>query len=289
VIRVEFLDIKLQRLKQLRKQRPQYAEIYDFYAGLCRFLQEQPLNWLSCTPDLDNWEPRRKNGFPLLTREALQIDAAAASRFICALIASFVEHGQQGEDELNKLSAAVAAETLACDELLTACLEKDRAPLEAAAKELEIPAALVEYVCSTALAFGLQQWRQTAPQPLFDGWQEGYCPLCGAVPAMGELAGDEGKKQLHCSICACDWSVTRLKCSYCGNEESDSLEYFTAEGETGYRVDLCRKCSGYLKVVDSRELGTGLPMDIEDLNTMHLDLLAQKEGFAKGKRSFKDG
>jgi hypothetical protein len=24
-------------------------------------------------------------------------------------------------------------------------------------------------------------------------------------------------------------------------------------------------------------------MDIEDLNTMHLDLLAQKEGFAKGK------
>ncbi len=30
-------------------------------------------------------------------------------------------------------------------------------------------------------------------------------------------------------------------------------------------------------------------MDVEDLNTMHLDLLAQKEGFAKGKRTLKDG
>lgn len=43
----------------------------------------------------------------------------------------------------------------------------------------------------------------------------------------------------------------------------------------------------YLNVVDSRELGAGLPMDVEDLNTMHLDLLAQNEGFSKGKRSVK--
>jgi len=41
--------------------------------------------------------------------------------------------------------------------------------------------------------------------------------------------------------------------------------------------------TGYLKVVDSRELGEGLPMDVEDLNSMHLDLMAQKEGFTKGK------
>jgi len=40
----------------------------------------------------------------------------------------------------------------------------------------------------------------------------------------------------------------------------------------------------YLKAVDSRELGEGHPMDIEDINTLHLDILAQKEGFTKGKR-----
>ncbi len=285
---MNFIDSKLQRLDALRKLRPQYAEIYDFYSGLCRFLQTHQQPWLNCTPDLDGWDPRRQAGFPLLTAEAVQIEVPTASQFVSALIDSFIEHGQQGQDELKTFAAGLEAKTVALDKLLIACLEKDRAPLEAAAGELEIPAALLEYVCSTALAFGLQQWREKNTQPLFDDWQEGYCPICGAAPAMGELSGEDGKKQLHCSICATSWSLTRMQCSYCGNTESDSLEYFSAEGEVGYRVDICRKCSCYLKVVDSRELGEDLPMDVEDLNTMHLDLLAQKEGFAKGKRTLKD-
>ncbi len=285
---MNFLENKLQRLEALRKLRPQYTEIYDFYSGLCTFLQANQQQWLSCEPDLENWEARLRAGFPLLTVEALQIDLPTASRFVSALIVSFIEHGQEGAAELEKLAAGLDAGRVALDSLLIACLEKDRAPLEAAAGELAIPPALLEYVCSTALAFGLQQWRENNLQPQFDGWQEGYCPICGAAPAMGELAGEEGMKQLHCSICATGWSLSRMKCSYCGNDESNSLEYFTAEGDVGYRVDICRKCSCYLKVVDSRELGEGLPMDVEDLNTMHLDLLAQKEGFAKGKRTLKD-
>lgn len=285
---MNLLETKLQRLETLRKLRPQYAEIYDFYTGLCRFQQQHQSQWLHCDIDLNDWEPRRQAGFPLLSGDAVQIDTPAGERFVIALIDSLIALGQEGKVELQKIAQAISAGTLSIDRLLIACLEKDRAPLEATAASLETPSALLEYVCSTSLAFGLQQWREITTQPLFDGWQEGYCPICGGIPAMGELVGDEGKKQLHCSICATGWSVTRLKCSYCGNEESDSLEYFTAEGDTGYRVDLCRKCSCYLKVVDSRELGEDLPMDVEDLNTLHLDLLAQKEGFAKGKTTRND-
>ena len=277
------LETKLKRLEALRKLRPQYAEIYDFHTGLCQFLQQHQSQWLSFSTDLDGWEPRRQAGFPLLTGEALQIEVEPAGKFVAALIESLIELGQEGKAELKLMAQAQNAGNIPIDKLLVACMEKDRAPLEAVAAEVEIPSALLEYVCSTALAFGLQNWCGSHSQPLFDGWQEGYCPICGGIPAMGELVGEEGQKQLHCSICATGWKVTRLKCSYCGNEETDSLEYFTAEGEVGYRVDICRKCSCYLKVVDSRELGEGLPMDVEDLNTMHLDLLAQKEGFAKGK------
>ena len=285
---MDFLESKLHRLNALQKLRPQYAEIYTFYSGLCRFLQNHTEEWLSCSPELEDWQPRRLAGFPLLTAEVVEIDTQTASKFVSALIDSFIEHGQQGDAELKLFAAALDGQRVALDQLLLACLEKDRAPLEAAAGLLEIPAALLEYVCSTALAFGLQRWREGTRLPLYDDWQEGYCPICGAAPAMGELAGEEGKKQLHCSICAADWALIRMKCSYCGNEDSETLAYFTAEGESGYRVDVCRKCSSYLKVVDSRELGPGLPMDVEDLNTMHLDLLAQKEGFAKGKRTLKD-
>lgn len=71
---------------------------------------------------------------------------------------------------------------------------------------------------------------------------------------------------------------------YCGNQDRTGHDYPTADGETGHRVDGCRKCNRYLKVVDSRELGAGLPMDIEDVVTLHLDILARKEGFSQGKR-----
>lgn len=279
------LETKLKRLEDLRKRRPQYAEIYDFHSGLCRFLQQQQSQWLSFNIDPDSWAPRRQAGFPLLTGEALQIDNNSAGKFVEVLIERLIELGQDGKNELTLIAQAQKAGNIPLDKLLVACLEKNRAPLEEVATELKVQSALLEYVCSTTLSFGLQEWLKVNPCPEYTDWHEGYCPICSGAPAMGELAGEEGKKRLHCSICASAWSVTRIKCSYCGNEESDSLEYFTAEGEAGYRVDICRKCSGYLKVVDSRELGEGLPMDVEDLNTLHLDLLAQKEGFVKGKRT----
>ncbi|NOY13324.1 MAG: formate dehydrogenase accessory protein FdhE [Deltaproteobacteria bacterium] len=279
---------RLQRLNELRKIRPQYGEIYDFYQGLCTFLQEMPSAWFACTVDLEAWQPRRQAGFPLLSRETLQFDEAGVRAFLFLLIDRLIDLGRQGAEELQCFKQALENDALSAAELLLACLEKDRAPVEKAATQLELPAALLEYVLSTTLAHGLQQWLAGQPEIRFEDWSEGYCPICGGIPVMGELSGETGKKRLHCSLCATAWEVVRMKCSYCGNDETDSLEYFTAEGDVGYRVDICRKCSCYLKVVDSREVGDGLPMDVEDLNTMHLDLLAQREGFAKGKREQKN-
>lgn len=102
---------------------------------------------------------------------------------------------------------------------------------------------------------------------------------------MGELVGEEGRMVLHCGSCGQSWPASRRQCSSCGNRDEASLEYFTAGDEQGYRVNVCRRCSGYLKVIDSRLTGVDLPMDLEDLATLHLDLLAQREGFSKGKQA----
>jgi FdhE protein len=65
------------------------------------------------------------------------------------------------------------------------------------------------------------------------------------------------------------------------DEVPDSLSYFQA-GEGPTRVDVCRKCSRYLKTRDARRGHAGVPMDVEDLTTMHLGLMAVKEGFERG-------
>ena len=115
-----------------------------------------------------------------------------------------------------------------------------------------------------------------------DGWKEGYCPVCGSRAGMAELSGDEGKRRLSCSACFFQWPYPRIQCPYCGNADPETLSYFTA-GDGPTRVGVCRKCSRYLKTRDARLGNADVPMEAEDLVTLHLDLLAGKEGFERGK------
>jgi FdhE protein len=99
---------------------------------------------------------------------------------------------------------------------------------------------------------------------------------------MAELSGEDGKRQLSCSACYFKWPFKRMKCPSCGSEDTDSFSYFTA-GEGPTRVDTCKACSRYIKTRDSRKGNADIPLEVEDLLTIHLDLLATQEGFERGK------
>ncbi len=279
---MNFIESRKQRLQELTRQRPEYAEVFRFYKQLYDFLQEEPGDFLTFQAE-DQDGKRRANGFPLLDGDALQVRPALTQSFLSRLSAFLGEHGKQGQEEMTRLQLAFAESKVESGALLRACLERNRRPLVAAAQELDVPAQMLEYVLDTALAFALKQARENGLSASGEGWEKGYCPLCGGLPAMGELQGEEGKLRLHCSSCDTAWDVARLRCTCCGNSESDTLEYFTAEEEPLYRVNVCRRCDSYLKVVDNRELERDLPMDLEDVNTLHLDLLAQREGFTRTK------
>jgi FdhE protein len=116
----------------------------------------------------------------------------------------------------------------------------------------------------------------------FEGWKEGYCPVCGSRAGMDELSGEEGHRRLSCSACFFRWPWPRIRCPYCGNDDPETVSYFTA-GEGPVRVGVCRKCSRYIKTRDARLGNASVPMEAEDLATLHLDLLAGREGFERGK------
>lgn len=279
---MDFIELRKQRLQELTRQRPEYAEVFHFYEKLHDFLQNEPGDFVTFQAE-DRDGKRRASGFPLLNGDTLQVWSAQAQTFLSRLSAFLGEHGQQGQEEMTRLQQAFAESRVESGALLRACLERNRRPLVAVAQELEVPAQMLEYVLDTALAFALKRAREDGLSASGESWERGYCPLCGGLPAMGELRGDEGRLRLHCASCATAWEVPRLRCACCGNADSDTLEYFTAQGESQYRVNVCRRCDSYLKVVDNRELGRELPMDMEDINTLHLDLLAQREGFTRTK------
>jgi FdhE protein len=111
------------------------------------------------------------------------------------------------------------------------------------------------------------------------GWQEGYCPICGREPKIGEIRGKAENRYLFCNQCGFEWNYRHIKCPFCGNEEQQSLAYFTIDGDERYRVDVCNECKRYIKIVDFRELKQKADLDVEDIATLHLDMLANDEGY----------
>jgi len=112
------------------------------------------------------------------------------------------------------------------------------------------------------------------------GWSEGYCPICGKEPKIGEIKASDGRRYLFCNQCGFEWHYRRVKCPFCGNEEQHALAYFTIEGDERYRVDVCNVCKRYIKMVDLRDSEEEANLDVEDIATLHLDMLAYEEGYS---------
>ena len=281
---MNFVDQRLQRLGELQRQRPQFAELLAFYQALYAFFQEQDGAFLHLAPDLETAARRAQQGFPLLGAGNLVVDEPGLEAFLLGLLSILQRHGQQGQDELERLRQALSGGQLAPVGLLLASFERRREPLTEAARQVQVEPAILAYLLETTLSLALRRGVERQQLTAADSWQEGICPVCGGLPAIGELCGEEGARRLHCGTCGTGWNFPRQTCPFCGHQEQKAKEYFTAGDERGYRVDLCRACNCYLKVVDGREVGQGLPMDIEDVTTLYLDILAQQEGFTPGKK-----
>ncbi len=114
------------------------------------------------------------------------------------------------------------------------------------------------------------------------GWEKGTCPVCGGLPAVACLTGEEGQRHLICHRCEARWRFPIITCPFCGNNDHRSLGYFTVEdGDPVARVDFCTQCSGYIKSWDIREREDVFPQ-YEDLRTISYDMAAESEGYQRG-------
>ncbi len=119
----------------------------------------------------------------------------------------------------------------------------------------------------------------------FDGWRDEerwlrrYCPTCGSLPAMAQLAGvDPARRRLlSCGCCATRWQFKRTGCPFC-ETDSQRLTSVTIDAEPGLRIDYCESCRGYLKTY----VGEGdETLMLSDWSSLHLDLIANDRGLKK--------
>lgn len=276
-------ETKIEALQKAAHRAPEYAAIAPFFVAVYDYLLgREGTTGIGIDLAGVDQEKRNSHGFPLISPSELKVDRSELVPFLTGLVTVLEAQSRDGAAPLRNIGQALQTGDLDPEPLLGAILEHRRAPLDEAALALEVPGPLLEYILEIPLKAALEPCAAVIGPDAFPGWQESICPVCGARPAMAELAGDEGQRRLCCSTCSYTWSFRRVKCPSCGCEDPDQLSYFTA-GEGTTRVDTCRACSRYIKTRDARKGGGEVPLEVEDLLTIHLDLLASREGFVRGK------
>jgi FdhE protein len=274
---------KIDCLSAAVEKKPEYAGIVPLFLELYRYLEkESQNNGITFRFSRENLAEKLKSGFSLLSSDDLSVNTAVCSRFLQGVLGVLKQMGNAGDESLDAIAAALTSGQLDLQAIFKSIMERNREVINASSEFIGVPAPLVEYVCEIPLKAALELFSAEIVPEECAGWQEGYCPVCGSRAGMAELAGEEGRRLLSCSACTFRWPFKRLQCPFCGNEEMDKLAYFVS-GEGPTRVDSCKVCSRYIKTRDSRQGNADVPLDVEDLLTMHLDLLAAREGLERGK------
>jgi FdhE protein len=251
----------------------QWIAAHPYLKNLAEFQQAVtaafPVKTAAAAPAMD-WNKvldEYRKGASLLENPAANLDfARSAGELLTEATERFPEAG---------LAEPVAASLRALREYLEqrSAVERGQAILWVAGlSEAEPPSAGLLRVLGwvaicRALAPVLQGYSELRKE---EEWRRGYCPVCGAPPAMAEVCGAEPRR-LACGCCRTLWEYQRIGCPFCGNEEQDRLPIFTIEQEPLFRLDSCGECHGYLKTY----LGADeLALHLSDWSTVHLDVVA---------------
>jgi FdhE protein len=231
-------------------------------------------------PDLDAYRGEYRAGVPLLVSAEAAVDLEPAGRAALALVERLAGEPADGlaaearalADELSRRPGAArrVADFLMGDESL-------RPP----------SAGLMRFLGWRAAAHSLRPVVAAFDRGRDDGaWRRRYCPTCGSLPAMAQLAGVDSARvrRLACGRCGTRWEFGRTACPFC-EADSQRLAGVTIEGEPALRIDHCEGCRGYLKTY----LGQGDEgLLLADWSSLHLDLIAQDRGLERRAVSLYD-
>jgi FdhE protein len=276
---------RLEHLRRTAYEHPEYRDILSLFLSLFAHIEgKERSTGISLALPGPRGRERLAAGLPLLAPESLSVDGEQAAAFLSGILNVMREASRDpaAVEELNRIGGALEENALDVERLFEACLRRERKALEETAAAISVRAPLLTFVLEmpvkTALSLAAES---VAPEDVTD-WNRTECPVCGSRPGMEELAGDEGKRYLCCSACYFRWPYPHPMCPFCGNQDPDTLSRLIS-GDGPTQVNVCRKCSRYIKTRDSRKGNADVPLEAEDLATLHLDLLAAKEGFERGK------
>lgn len=268
------------RVEEILKDRPAYGKILRFFQSVLEILEQEAET--SEIPPEECLSKARHEGFPLRDRKDFQVDHATSLRVFRRLVALKPEGNEPLAKGLRRLKEAEEAMRLPLEDLVEAFLRDDWESIGRSAQEVDVDAETMKFVIAACIRPAVERERRWLEAFVDKEWSEGVCPICGSLPLLSQLRESEGKRYLVCSFCGHRWPTLRLGCPFCGTKDHIDLHYLKVEGQKALRVDLCEACKRYIKTLDLRDAADEPNSLLEDLASLHLDLLAQKDGYTKG-------
>lgn len=270
----------------VKAQRPAYEGLLDFYEKLClaqeASKEDTRLDPIKIHEDL--LSVKEEEGFPLISTTDFVMDVVAAEALLRKLCQLAVEANEVLAEAGPKIVDALDKESLDASTLFSNMLKEDDAYLGDVAGKLGIDKTILAFAVYNSIRPSISLCAEQLSTYLDKDaeWGKGYCPICGSPPALSILRGEGGERSLVCSFCGHEWRIPRICCPFCDNSDQKTLHYFFSEEEKDYRVDVCDKCKKYIKTIDAREIERPLHPLVEQISTLHLDMLAQEQGLESG-------
>lgn len=278
---IESLEQTKKLIEHLKEKHPVYRELLGFYEKVIEEqAAEQPVVTLqSAAPQNSMKSLHTPEGFSLIDRKDFILDIPSCVRLFESLCRILRNSNEKMRENIQTIEEAVAINALNLRELLKRY--SDDAYVNRIAEEFNINRAVLIFLIHSSIQPSLNvNVEHLKGQVDLKNWLRGHCPVCGSSPQISELK-DEGRRSFLCSFCGFQWPSERLKCPHCGNADHEKLHYLYEEGHEAYRVDICDHCKQYIKTVDSRKLDYKPDLQLEDIITIHLDILASEKGYER--------
>jgi FdhE protein len=276
----DFYGLALTQIVELKTAKPELKEILDFYEAT---LKAQRQVKLSFQPDLNKLDiklchKRSSKSLPILNSEDIQINQDLFDRLL--------EDIGQIIRSKKKEAIPVTLKRFSLDKqcaLLLRDILEDGSALKKLACEMKADFSVLYLLLTQSFSPFLQSYAHKLRELVdLSGCLTGVCPICGTEPMIARLEKETGRRWLFCPLCHTEWLFKRLVCPFCENDDNESLRYFFVENDQAHRIDVCDKCKRYIKTVDLRKTDNAMNLFVENLSTLALDIVADREGFQGG-------
>ena len=283
------LAITSQQVKQavaaLKKLRPTYAELLDFYEKIF-VAQEDSKSQINIDPlkiSKETLALKTKEKFSLIAISEFVVDQNAATALLKQLCQITETADSEMADTARVIQNAMTAGELDPRAVFAALLNTEDAYFKRVEKDMGIEKKALAFVAYSSIKPSVVHCAEQLASYLDSDhpWDKGFCPICGSAPGFS-LFEDEGNRVLFCGFCWHPWAARRIYCPFCENKDSKTIHYYFSEKEKNYRIDVCDNCKTYLKAIDQRNTDRIIYPPLEFVATLHLDIKAQEMGFKSG-------